>query len=186
MIKPDYEMDLLPDYEMAYIPAVIKPEQVGHVTPTYEAQQVFPEPGCVFSEVDVEAIPEPTESATFTENGKYNVARIGEAVVEVPQGVFPSGTKQISITANGTTTHDMTNYADAEITVNTDPAKGLVFENYDSDGYPTTARLVGMTEIPNTYCYNLFYNSNILKKSEVLIWREFKQLGQQHSPERTF
>lgn len=33
-------------------------------------------------------------------------------------GVTPTGTKQISITENGTTTHDVTDYASAEVTVN--------------------------------------------------------------------
>lgn len=36
----------------------------------------------------------------------------------IPTGVTPTGTKQISITQNGTTTEDVTNYANAEITVN--------------------------------------------------------------------
>lgn len=35
-----------------------------------------------------------------------------------PEYVIPSGTKQISITANGTTTEDVSEYANAEITVN--------------------------------------------------------------------
>ena len=30
--------------------------------------------------------------------------------------------------------------------------KGLVFEDYDSDGFPHTVKLVGMTNIPNDYC----------------------------------
>lgn len=38
-------------------------------------------------------------------------------------GVTPTGTKQISITQNGTTTEDVTNYANAEITVNV-PSSG--------------------------------------------------------------
>lgn len=33
-------------------------------------------------------------------------------------GVTPTGTKEISVTENGTTTHDVTNYASAEVTVN--------------------------------------------------------------------
>lgn len=33
-------------------------------------------------------------------------------------GITPTGTKQINITANGTTTEDVTNYASAQITVN--------------------------------------------------------------------
>lgn len=40
------------------------------------------------------------------------------AVNAIPTGVTPTGTKQISITENGTTTEDVTNYANAEITVN--------------------------------------------------------------------
>lgn len=36
--------------------------------------------------------------------------------------------------------------------------KGLVFEDYDSDGFPHTAKLVGMTNIPNGYCTRLFYD----------------------------
>lgn len=35
----------------------------------------------------------------------------------IPTGVTPTGTKQISISANGTTTEDVTNYASAQITV---------------------------------------------------------------------
>lgn len=40
------------------------------------------------------------------------------AVQAIPTGTTPTGTKQISITANGTTTEDVTNYANAQITVN--------------------------------------------------------------------
>jgi len=40
------------------------------------------------------------------------------AVNAIPTGGSPTGTKQISITENGTTTYDVTNYASAEITVN--------------------------------------------------------------------
>ena len=40
------------------------------------------------------------------------------AVQAIPTGITPSGTKSISITQNGTTTEDVTNYASAEITVN--------------------------------------------------------------------
>lgn len=38
-------------------------------------------------------------------------------------GITPTGTKQINITANGTTTEDVTNYASAQITVNV-PSSG--------------------------------------------------------------
>ena len=39
------------------------------------------------------------------------------AVQAIPSGTTPTGTKQISISANGTTTEDVTNYASAQITV---------------------------------------------------------------------
>lgn len=39
------------------------------------------------------------------------------AVQAIPTGITPSGTKQISITQNGTTTEDVTAFANAEITV---------------------------------------------------------------------
>lgn len=43
-----------------------------------------------------------------------------KATIEIPVGggSTPTGTKQISITANGTTTENVTDYADAEITTN--------------------------------------------------------------------
>lgn len=55
------------------------------------------------------------------------------AVQAIPTGgVTPTGTKQISITQNGVTTEDVTNYASAEITVNV-PTGGSVTQ--DADGY---------------------------------------------------
>ena len=207
---------------LTYVEAAIKPEQVKDVTPTYEAQTVLPDDGMTLGRVNVAAIPDPTEEETFTENGDYNVARIGTAhvdvqptldtatvtpteqtqtvtagqgydglsevtvnpipsqyvvpsgsveitqngetnvagketaIVNVP-GIVPSGTKEISITQNGTTTHDVTQYASAEIVtnVNTDPIKGVVYGDYDADGWPHSARFVGMwTEIPSRMFWN--------------------------------
>lgn len=42
----------------------------------------------------------------------------GDFIDSIPTGVTPTGTKQISITQNGTTTEDVTNYANAQITTN--------------------------------------------------------------------
>lgn len=221
---------------LTYVEAAIKPEQVKSVTPSYEAQTVLPDDGMTLGRVNVAAIPDPTDEVTITENGDYNVKRIGTAhvdvqptldtetvtpteqtqtvtagqgydglsevtvnpipsqyvvpsgsveitqngetsvagkataIVNVP-GIVPSGTKEISITQNGTTTHDVTQYASAEIVtnVNTDPEKGLVFGDYDSDGYPHTARFVGTwTEIPQSMFQYTFRKDSNFKKIETL------------------
>lgn len=45
------------------------------------------------------------------------------------------------------------------------PEKGLVFENYDSDGYPTTARLVGeWSEFKNYFFDGFFREGSMLGK----------------------
>lgn len=230
--------------ELTYVEAAIKPEQTKDVTPSYEAQTVLPDDGMTLGRVNVAAIPDPTTEINITENGDYNVARIGTAhvdvqptldsatvtpteqtqrvtsgqgydglsevvvepipseyvvptgsveitengekpvagkataIVNVP-GIVPTGTKQISITQNGTTTHDVTQYASAEIVtdVNTDPEKGFVFGDYDSDGYPTVGRFVGnWTAIP-TYFLTASTITEITKKMTVYINSNIKAIG---------
>lgn len=61
------------------------------------------------------------------------------AVQAIPADIVPTGTKQITITQNGTTTEDVANYASAEITVDVQggggitpvPAKDVNFRDYD-------------------------------------------------------
>lgn len=47
----------------------------------------------------------------------YLPSEMADAIDDIGGGVTPTGTKQISITANGTTIEDVTNYASAQITV---------------------------------------------------------------------
>lgn len=67
-----------------------------------------------YANVDVPGIiPEGTIS--IEENGLVDVSLYQHASVNV-SGINPSGTKQITITQNGTTTENVTNYVNAEIT----------------------------------------------------------------------
>lgn len=66
-------------------------------------------------------------SRQITANGTVDTTLNDEVVVNVPTGITPSGTKQISITENGTTTEDVTNYANAEITVNVQSSGGAEY-----------------------------------------------------------
>lgn len=54
---------------------------------------------------------------TLETSGKYCEGDITVAYTKPSSGITPSGTKQITITANGTITEDVTNYASAAITV---------------------------------------------------------------------
>lgn len=58
-----------------------------------------------------------TAHAEVTENGTIDTTLNNSVVVNVPQGVTPTGTKTINISANGTTTEDVAAYANAQIVV---------------------------------------------------------------------
>lgn len=79
---------------------------------------------------------------SITENGTYNASSDGydgysQVTVNVSGGVTPTGTKQISITQNGTTTEDVTNYASAEITVNVSGGGGISLDGLASGTEPS-------------------------------------------------
>ena len=58
-----------------------------------------------------------TAHAEVTQNGTIDTTLNNSVTVNVPQGSTPTGTKQISISQNGTTTEDVAAYASAEIVV---------------------------------------------------------------------
>ena len=65
----------------------------------------------------------------------YLPSEMADAIDDIGGGVTPTGTKQISITENGTTTEDVTDYASAEITVNVSGGAS----NYEVGTYTPTA-----------------------------------------------
>lgn len=58
-----------------------------------------------------------TAHAEVTQNGTIDTTLNNSVTVNVPQGVTPTGTKTINISANGTTMEDVTAYANAQIVV---------------------------------------------------------------------
>lgn len=79
---------------------------------------------------------------TLGTQGKYCEGDIG---VEYVKPAGPTGTKQISITANGTTTEDVAAYANAEISVNVSGGGGL-----DLDDFLSRTAPVGAISLPST------------------------------------
>lgn len=85
-------------------------------------------------------------------------------------GITPTGTKQINITQNGTTTEDVTQYANAEITVNVPSGASLP---------PVISKLDGgsFTLESDTLCTNhwISHNLGVLPRG-VIIWTEDDEL----------
>lgn len=113
----------------------------------------------------------PTGTMNITTNGTHDVTSYASASVAVPTGTTPTGTKQVSITQNGTTTEDVTNYANVEITANVSSSELTIeLENigwevgavnggtgnfYQSNKLDNTARLRGIYVVAT---FNLPFN----------------------------
>ena len=70
----------------------------------------------LYEENDVQAI----ANAIRSKNGSsdtYMVSEMAQAVLDIPQGTTPTGTKQVAIDSAGTTTENVSAYANCEITV---------------------------------------------------------------------
>lgn len=121
-------------FKIHFMEKKTKPEQSKVVTPSSEEQHIFPDEGYAISDVLVEAIPYPE----------------------------PEGTIPISITSNGITTHDVSDYANVEIAVNVNPFESdtwirvreesiYVGENTISNGEELTQYFQAAQSIPETH-----------------------------------
>lgn len=77
----------------------------------------------------------PSGVKTITENGTHDVTQFAQAKVNVPVGITPSGTKEISVTQNGEVTEDVTNFKNVHIVTDVPSAgggTGVPQEKYDA------------------------------------------------------
>ena len=91
---------------LQYVEAKLKPEVVGHATPTEQAQTVTPAPGTTFSAVELDAIPPeyvvPSGTLDITENAEDINVRDKAAVnvnvqpnLQTPDPITPTKQQQI-------------------------------------------------------------------------------------------
>lgn len=84
---------------------------------------------------------------------KYKPAQMADAITAISGGggITPSGTKTINITQNGTTTEDVTNYANAQVNVNVpNPSTGT--KQITSNGtHDVTDFASAQVNVPNSY-----------------------------------
>lgn len=81
------------------------------------------------------------------------------AVQNIPTGTTPTGTKQISITENGTTTEDVAAYANAEITVDVQGGGAPTDNEYATGVVPS-----GSLNISTGISVQVFYRRNNITK----------------------
>lgn len=113
-------------------------------------------------------------STTYVNGEVYRIMDSGDTTQYVPTSdIKVEQEKSITITENGSTsvTPDTgKTLSKVNITTNVPQSgnvtKGLVFSEYDTDGYPHKAEFVGMTSILNGYCSHLFSNSYTFDEGE--------------------
>lgn len=113
-------------------------------------------------------------STTYVNGEVYRIMDSGDTTQYVPTtDIKVEQEKSITITENGSTSvipDTGKTLSKVNITTNVPQSgnvtKGLVFSEYDKDGYPNKAEIVGMTSIPNAYCSHLFSNDYLVDGGE--------------------
>ena len=111
-------------------------------------------------------------STTYVNGEVYRILDSGDTTQYVPMtDIKVEQEKSITITENGSTSvipDTGKTLSKVNITTNVPQSgnvtKGLVFSEYDTDGYPHKAEFVGTwSSIPKEYCQKVFGNSNVYK-----------------------
>lgn len=115
---------------------------------------------------------DPSQGATATA-ADITLGKTAAANGEMLTGTLePPELDSKTITANGTylaASDNLDGYDEVTVDVNTDPIKGFVLEDYDANGYPTKARLVGnWTETPTNFTTTV--------AEFAVIWSKIKEL----------
>ena len=101
----------------------------------------------------------------------YKPSEMADAIESISGGVTPTGTKQISITQNGTTTEDVTNYASAEIAVNVPNS----YTQSDEGKVVSSGALVSQTS--DTVTANDTYDTTLINSLTVNVSGSSKESG---------
>ena len=110
-------------------------------------------------------------STTYVNGEVYRIMDSGDTTQYVPTtDIKVEQEKSITITENGSTSvipDTGKTLSKVNITTNVPQSgnvtKGLVFSEYDTDGYPHKAEFVGMSSIPNYYCSSIFSTNSFGK-----------------------
>lgn len=57
------------------------------------------------------------------------------------------------------------------------PTKGIILSDWDNDGYPTKAEIVGLTQIPNYYLSKSTNNDGLLSKARIYLPNNITSIG---------
>lgn len=108
-------------------------------------------------ESSLQSIADAIRGKNGTEN-TYKPSQMAEAIEAISGGggITPTGTKQISIISNGTTTEDVTDYAHAEITVNVPSSGGGYTFDWASSSQVIT---IGANSVTNTQEAKSYFES---------------------------
>lgn len=112
----------------------------------------------------------PQGTKTITENGTHDVAQFAQAKVNVPVGITPAGTKEISVTQNGEVTEDVTNFKNVHIVTNVPSSGGgtggISQEKYDDlvSLFTFSNQNVHLVNEDMTYLcpYAFYYRTNLV------------------------